>query len=312
MSEVKSYQQMRKEFQDRYFNKISPGLKYYEDERKQKRILAILAFIILLILGILVICLAIKISSDGHKSDGVFKLGALVIFLAFFVPHMIKKNFEKTIKKSIMPIVCKCFGDNFIWTPDYIANYEEYKISNLVSNFNRESFDDIFKGSYKNIPIEIVECNLSYKAGKNETTVFNGAVVKLKMNKNFKGNTVIRPDSIFHVAPNGLKHTELEDINFEKKFDVFTDDEVEARYLITPSFMTRLNSMQRVFRADKVSCAFYEDSIYIGLHTNKDLFSICDLSKPVDDGKQFFTMFEEILSIIKLIDHFKLDQKIGL
>ena len=40
--------------------------------------------------------------------------------------------------------------------------------------------------------------------------------------------------------------------------------------------------------------------------------SICSLFKKIDDPKQFFTMFEEILSIIKLIDHFKLNQKIGL
>ena len=103
-----------------------------------------------------------------------------------------------------------------------------------------------------------------------------------------------------------------EDIQFEKKFDVFTDDEVEARYLITPSFMERLNEMQVAFTADKVSCAFYKKYLFIALHTSKDLFSICSLFKKIDEPKQFFTMFEEILSIIKLIDHFKLNQKIGL
>lgn len=99
---------------------------------------------------------------------------------------------------------------------------------------------------------------------------------------------------------------------FEKKFDVFTDDEVEARYLITPSFMERLNNMKTAFEAYAISCAFYDKYLLVGLSTRKDLFSIGDLKKPVNDGKQFFTMFEEILSIIKLIDHFKLDQKIGL
>ena len=99
---------------------------------------------------------------------------------------------------------------------------------------------------------------------------------------------------------------------FKKKFDVFTDDEVEARYLITPSFMERLNNMKTAFSADRVSCAFYDKYLLVGLHTSKDLFSIGSLKEPVNDGKQFFTMFEEILSIIKLIDHFKLNQKIGL
>ena len=112
--------------------------------------------------------------------------------------------------------------------------------------------------------------------------------------------------------PGKLKRTKLEDVEFEKRFNVFTDDEVEARYLITPSFMERLNEMKVAFKANTVSCAFYEKSLLIALSTGKDLFSIGSLFKRIDDPKQFFTMFEEILSIIKLIDHFKLNQKIGL
>ena len=63
---------------------------------------------------------------------------------------------------------------------------------------------------------------------------------------------------------------------------------------------------------DKISAAFYQNTLYIALHTNKDLFSVGSLVKPVCDEKQFFTMFEEILSIIKLIDYFKLNEKTGL
>ena len=70
--------------------------------------------------------------------------------------------------------------------------------------------------------------------------------------------------------------------------------------------------MKVAFNANSVSCAFYEKYFLVALHTSKDLFSLCSLIKPVNDGRQFFTMFEEILSIVKLIDHFKLAQKIGL
>ena len=76
--------------------------------------------------------------------------------------------------------------------------------------------------------------------------------------------------------------------------------------------MERLKNMRVAFAASGVQCAFYGKYLLIGLKTNKDLFSLCSLVKPVNDAKQFFTMYEEIISIIKLIDHFKLDRKIGL
>ena len=314
----KLYQDMRKEFRDRYFHKIAPKLKQHDFERIKRKKIVILFFVIFIFLAIICLFAGIKMTMQGEKNSG-FLLAEIFVILAFCIPWGIKKDFENKIKKKIMPIVCECFGENFQWESDNEISHTDYKIdctdyktSNLVSYFNRESLDDIFIGEYKNIPIEIVECSLSYKSGKSKATVFEGVIVRIKMNKNFLGNTVIRPDTLLHSAPHGLVHTELEDISFEKKYDVFTNDEVEARYLITPSFMSRLNGIQKVFCADKVSCAFYDKYIYVALHTNKDLFSLCDLFKPLDEGRQYFTAFEEILSIIKLIDYFKLDLKIGL
>ena len=70
--------------------------------------------------------------------------------------------------------------------------------------------------------------------------------------------------------------------------------------------------MKTAFKASKIRCAFYGQYLLVGLSTNKDLFSLCSLVTPMDDAQQYFQMYEEIVSIVKLIDHFRLDQKIGL
>ena len=109
-----------------------------------------------------------------------------------------------------------------------------------------------------------------------------------------------------------LSRTIWESSEFENKYDVFTTDEVEARYLITPTFMNRLNNIEVAFKAKDLCCGFYYNNLFISLKTKCDLFSIAQLHRPIDDSKQYFQMYEEIISIIKLIDHFKLDQKTGL
>lgn len=307
MTEEKTYSQMRKEFQELFFKKISPGLSKYESERLRQfgytRAVKIAALIIILVLVFLT------------KQIDI----GLILFIcciAGAVCFGLKKKFENEIKQKIMPYVCKCLGD-LKWKYAQCSFEQLLCKSGIIDRYNRVSYDDSFTGIYKDINYEICETSFYYKTGtgKNSSTrtVFKGVMIKLDMNKSFTGNTVIRPDTLKHASPAAnLKHTTLEDVVFEKKFDVFTDDEVEARYLITPSFMERLNNMKTAFSADRVSCAFYDKYLLVGLHTSKDLFSICSLKEPVNDGKQFFTMFEEILSIIKLIDHFKLNQKIGL
>ena len=120
----------------------------------------------------------------------------------------------------------------------------------------------------------------------------------------------IKPDKLINISPlPHLHHTQLEDVQFNKKFDVYTNDEIGARVLITPIFMERLKNMKIAFNSDSVSCAFYQQYLIIALSTNQDLFSLCLLIKPIDDKKQYKQMYEEILSIIKLIDYFKLDKK---
>ena len=311
MAEEKSYTQMRKEFQDKFFNELSPALQSYDNERKWKLVFASIGAGIFGILGIL-FAASVFIADSNDAREGALKGSAFMFCIAWLIWYSIKKSFENKIKDKIMPDVCKCF-DNLAWDQGEYSDGAVFGDSNLIPQFSSEEYDDIFYGKYRDVNFEIVESEFDIGSGKNRRTVFNGVIVRLDMNKNFQGKTVIRPDSLFHMPPSAaLRHTTLEDVVFEKKFDVYTDDEVEARYLITPSFMERLNNMKVAFNADAVSCAFYGKYLFVALHTSKDLFSLCSLVKPVNDGKQFFQMFEEILSIIKLIDYFKLNQKIGL
>ena len=242
-----------------------------------------------------------------------------------------------------MPVVCGCFPD-LKWvevTREMWSETNIYKESGLFPDFNDFSYDDCFTGKHDGVGFDIREfmANKETGVGKDKKTkqIFKGVIVTLDMNKNFKGNTILRPHGLtsnitservsvsttFELGNQAqsertvyrsshLKKTTLEDVEFNRKFDVYTDDEIEARYLLTTSFMERLNTMEVTFKANKISASFYQNKFFIALHTNKDLFALGSLKKDVCDREQFFTMFEEILSIIKLIDHFKLNQKIGL
>ena len=126
------------------------------------------------------------------------------------------------------------------------------------------------------------------------------------MPKNFESHTLIRPDGVLKMPIKDLKRTELEDVIFEKKYDVYTNNEVEARVTITTSFMERLNNIEKVFNAKKVYCCFLDNNAYFGLHTEKDMFKICSLKKQINSSEYFVKMFEEIISIYRLIDHLKM------
>ena len=309
MMDNNSYNQMRQEFSKKFRQKISPLLDKFETKRKIFLALACILSSVFLICALYILYYSLTSISDFSDKINFWFGTAIMASLAYGCWKGFKDVFEDNIKSKVMNDVCRCFGElTYSKTPKKYLN-----LGNLVPKFNRKYFDDIFYGKYKDINYSIIETKLDMHIDKLDITVFNGVIIQFDMKKRFEGNTVILPKTSVPISPDAqLKHTSMEDPVFNQKFDVFTTDETEARYLITPSFMERLNHMQVSFSADKISCAFFEKNLLIGLHTKKDLFSIGSLIKPANDAEQFFALFEEILSIIQLIDYFKLDQNIGL
>lgn len=109
-----------------------------------------------------------------------------------------------------------------------------------------------------------------------------------------------------------LNEVFLEDPKFHKKFNVYSSDQVEARYLITTSFMDRFQNLKTAFGAKKVKCSFFGNQIMFAISTKKNLFEIANINTPLTDPKTVNELYNELSAIYKMISYFKLDKKIGL
>ena len=64
-------------------------------------------------------------------------------------------------------------------------------------------------------------------------------------------------------------------------------------------------------KAKYIRVAFKDGKISIAMHVGKDLFAMGSLNKDTDSNT-FTELFDEILSVLELINELKLNQKIGL
>lgn len=306
-----SISQFKKEYSNLLETKVIPVLLGYEEERKKRLLWAIIAAIIFTILAIVIF-----FTIDGRAGG---KLAGLCIFGAFTVWHLIKKNFENSVKKVIMPTLMRAVP-GFYWQQEPTITSSEIATCKILPFTDRagNSFDDCFIGKYRNVNIAISECNYYVGAGNNQTTILEGVVIKIDMNKDFEGCTVIRPrlpgyrDKHDDLKRAKMSEVKLEDPEFDKKFIVYSTDQIEARYLITTSFMERFKAVEKAFDAQFAYCAFNGRSVYIAPHTEKDMFSLCSLVSPIYNTEQFEILFNEFASVLALVDHFKLDKKLGL
>ena len=100
--------------------------------------------------------------------------------------------------------------------------------------------------------------------------------------KDFQGHTTVLRNSLFKLSFSGSR-VKLENPDFEKTFDVYSTDQIEARYLLSPSMMERLLALDREFNKNitisfKMIPGFGNGDQDIGIfETNCNVFIECSV-----------------------------------
>jgi len=105
------------------------------------------------------------------------------------------------------------------------------------------------------------------------------------------------------------KLTHLEDPEFEKYFRVFTTDEQDARYILSPTMMKSILALSRKFGAE-VSISFRDSKMYIAIDTlNMNIFN--DHTKtPMEANHTYDFVVREAKFVLSIFNELHLNTRI--
>lgn len=306
--EFKSIKDFKDNFAKIYHENVAPQLKYIDNERivtqKKAKLYSTISFSTGAVAAV---------TGFFLQTELAIWIGVGVCVLAFVIYSSMQKNFENKLKTQIMPLFMQAFG-NFKWSTNEVIPTFEIKDSAIFERFSNRDVDDNFTGIYRGMPIEISETELYYyvstRNGRQRRDVFKGVLISIGVGKNFTGHTIVRLRE-FLFNNKVYEEVKLEDPEFGKKYFVDSNDQVEARYLLTTAFMERFKNISTAFGAS-AECSFKNGKILIALTTYKDLFRLGRLNTPVTDTAPYMQFLKEIISIFEMIDHLKLLEKTGL
>lgn len=309
--EFNSINDFKRNFAEIFHKDVVPSLTTIDNERIQARKIAYLQGISCAGLGVLLF--AVSLFLDKFLDIMIF-FAILLIAIGIGLYFSKQKKFENFLKSRLMPVLMKAFG-NFNWTPAETIQTPEIIDSKIFKNFTHRDSDDNFSGEYKGMPINISETELYYyttdsKGRRHKHTVFKGALISIGVGKNFTGHTVVRTRHLINSKT--YQEVKLEDPEFMKKFFVDSNDQVEARYILTTAFMERFKRISNAFGSQHPQCSFKNGKILLAIATNKDLFKLGDLNTSLSDTKPFEIFLNEIISILEMIDYLKVTEKNGL
>ncbi len=231
---------------------------------------------------------------------------------SFLINILIIKKYKTTIKKKVFPKLLSFLGD-FEMLDANRGKTIFFPALELFDNYNRYKLDDRIKGVYKNLDVDIMEIKLTYEEStrnsKHIQTIFQGILIRINCIRDIKNSIIIKRNLADLL--NNKNRVILEDPEFEKLFDVYSNDQVEARYILTTSFMQRLKDLSNRKFAKNLSMSFEKGYINIAIPSAKDWFEV-PLFKNALDLKIYREILRDIENLLSIVDILKLDKNIGL
>lgn len=211
--------------------------------------------------------------------------------------------------------------------PEGGIHEEEFTASGLFRRPDRYSFEDYVHGNIGDTAIRFSEVHAKERqtsgSGKNRkvkyVTFFHGIFFIADFHKEFQGRTQVMPDTaekafgFLGKALQGFRPFSsdeliyMEDPVFEKEFVVHGTDQVEARYILSPSMMERIVALQAHW--GRVRMAFQGSKVIVAIDHRKNWFEP-DLKVPADEPEQVVRIASELQEVFDLVEALNLNTRI--
>ncbi len=250
--------------------------------------------------------------SSSEDYEYAFKASALVLSVMVIWVNMASRAYEYEIKSKVFSEVFKFFGD-FVYTPEGSEGLEGYSKFQIIPDYDRCKTEDMIQGKYNGVDLCFQELQLLQRNNKREGTVFKGTTFIFEFNKKFVGQTIIRKansksGSIVHGGFSGLERVKLEDPEFERMFEVYAGDQIEARYLLSVTFMESLKDLGEFFGSDKIEASFCDNQLFIMMDGTKDLFEPGSIFEEINMVKECEMVIQQMYSIFDVVEVLKIDR----
>jgi hypothetical protein len=236
----------------------------------------------------------------------------MIASVPFAIAMVLKTYLFRDIKASVKSIivrgVCAFLGWNYsskMDPPDHMGTFKDLGL--LTRNYDRFSVEDHIQATAHGANFVLHEAHLEErrqtKNGERWDTIFRGQLLVIDFDKSFLGKTVVlRDKGMFNRKAKGeMKRVGLVDPIFEKIFEAYGTDQVEARYLLTPDFMQRLVDLEESVDGRKIRFGFVDKQLLIAVETS-NRYEAGSMLKPLAAATRMQTILDEIGAIYDVID----------
>lgn len=184
---------------------------------------------------------------------------------------------------------------------DNIKNVGMLQIGNCIHS------NDYIYGKYKGVNFEYSDFVTSNKTDDSNIVLFAGQWLIFDFNKKFKFDFQVCEKDFKNskVDRENFKKVELEDIEFNNIFNVYSQNDLDTFFVLTPSIIEKLKELNNNLNGSLLLC-FVENKLHIGLCNGEDFFER-DVSSEINVNKENEKVMEDLKVILSFVDILNLD-----
>ncbi len=192
------------------------------------------------------------------------------------------------IKVGINTAIAASYGLAYAQQVEPGHEFEAARTYGLVPDFDRSGFEDRWYGALEGHDFDLYEAHLEERrgSGKNRhwVTVFRGPVIRMGFGRTFHSTTLLERagkhrkwmglgGASDHVSFDDHRLDRVDQVHpaFGDVFALYSDDQVEARVLVHPSYVEHLLKLESAFEARELRALFTGGEVIIAVEAG-DLF----------------------------------------
>ncbi len=158
------------------------------------------------------------------------------------------REYRRLYKNRVLPLLTARFGD-LTYREATQDDVQKLRVHRILPECDSIKAEDEIAGTHRGLSLSIVEARLERRSGKKRQVVFDGLLIELALPRSLTGTTVVLTDEgMFgnlktRWRSDGMETVRLEDPRFEQRFEVYGNDQIESRALLTPAFMERFMAL---------------------------------------------------------------------
>ena len=251
----------------------------------------------------------------------------IILGIIITVISTVKLNHQYKIvfKKVFVVKALEAKFTDLVYEPDRGMPYETIAGTKMMRMGDRYHSEDFISAKYKDIKFEQADVHIEEEDTSTDSdghttttyvTIFKGRWMIFDFNKSFKadvqvvqkgfGNSKVKTMSLFGKKDDLFKKVSMESESFNKKFNVYAQNEHDAFYIITPSLMTRIEKLDELNKGKLLLC-FINNRLHIGIYDNKDSFEPDSVFKEINEEEIVKRISGDIEMIAQFVDELNLD-----